>query len=162
MLKLERIEKKDTKEVLLHTLKNCLPNPLAFVCHHLLDKPHLADFQKNITEALENSEPELLAPPAFSPPPPPSVRPTLAPNRRKHIILTRNKYNKLLQYKGKVRRIEKHLNKEKYCGTHLSKEIFATAFAHVPAASSSAREILISASVYAFLKDVGWSDKNLG
>ena len=154
MLEKERIEKKDTKELLLHTLNKCSPNPKAFVFLHFLDKPHLASFQKNITTALENSEPELLDQMPLPPPPPPLVRPPLAPTRRNHVILTRKKHNKLLQYKGKVRRIEKHLNKEKYCGTHLSKEIFSTAFAHVPAASSSAREILISASVYAFLKDV--------
>ena len=53
------------------------------------------------------------------------------------------------------------MQKKKYVGSKLSRDIFASAFAHVPAASSSGREILISVSVYSFLKDVGWSKKNL-
>ena len=54
VLELMRIEKKEMKEVLLHTLNKCSPNPMAFICHHFLDKPHLRDLQKNITDALEN------------------------------------------------------------------------------------------------------------
>ena len=149
------VENVELQKLLQDTLTQFVPNPKAHVLGYFLDKPDFEELKESVIADL----------PAVLPQQPvriiqPHPRPRDGTNRN-DMVIKKVTFRKLKVCEQQIVRIQKHLDRQRYIGTDLSKEVLATAFAHAPACSGSAREILISSAIYCFLNDVGWGKKSL-
>ena len=92
------------KKLLHAVMERFVPDPRAYICQYFIDQPDMIALEETILAEL---------PPAIAAQQPATVSASILCQTLDRDVITPLEHKKFLEYKGKVQRISKHLNKKK-------------------------------------------------